>query len=72
MPTTQHATSTATVLDAVRRVIDDDDRKVQQQRSVAVLRAVAVQKALNSAAGLETPTEDNWALLLSAIDRGEL
>ena len=72
MPTTQHATTNAHVLDAVRRLVDDEDRRSQARRALAVLRAVAIQKAANDAEGLPTEPEDNWALLLAAIDRGEV
>lgn len=72
MPTTQHATTNAHVLDAVRRLVDDEDRRSQARRALAVVRSVAVQKAANEAEGSPTDPEDNWALLLAAIDRGEL
>lgn len=72
MPTTQHATTNANVLDAVRRLVDDEDRRSQARRALAVVRAVAAQKAANTAVGLETEPEDNWAILLASVDRGEL
>jgi hypothetical protein len=72
MPTTQHATTNVAVLDAVRRLVDDEDRRSHSRRAVAVLRAIAAQKAANHSDGVETPIEDNWALLLAAVDRGDL
>lgn len=72
MPTTQHATKNATVLDAVRRLVDEGDRRSHELRASAIVRVVAMQKAANAVDGIQTEPEDNWALLLSAIDRGAL
>jgi hypothetical protein len=72
MTTTQQATRSAAVLDAVRLIVDDDAHRLQARRPMSVLRVIAIQKAANEADGLKTDPEDNWALLLSAVNRGDL
>jgi hypothetical protein len=72
MATTQHAITNSDVLDAVRRLVADTDRRSHDRRAAAVMHSIAVQKTTNAAQGRATDPDDNWLVLLSAIDRGNL
>ncbi len=72
MPATRNISTDTLVLDAVRRVVADDERQSHASRASSVMRSIAAQKAGDALAGRETDPEDNWALLLSALGRGAL
>lgn len=71
MPTARQAT-TDTVLESVRSLVRASDDRLQARRTASLMRQVAAQKSANASEGLRTDVEDNWALLIAAIDRGDL
>lgn len=72
MRTTQPTISNENVLEAVRQVVVNEDRLSHVRGSAAVMRAISYQKAADRAKGIETATEDNWLLLISAASRGDV